>query len=285
MDFLNTIRVLVEELIENPKIHATGNERREKLEATLRAAVIQSNLAKKQELGLDFGPFGQIIFPYNKFGTIDSLDLFGFDEIVLLAYYLRQKERVHRTLDLGANIGLHSLIMSKLGFEVESYEPDPDHAEIFTNVMRLNKVSPLLHRKAVSDHSGTASFTRVVGNTTGSHLTGCKANPYGELDIFEVEVLDVRQILNQIQLVKMDVEGNELSCIRCLENFHFTDCDFLVEVGSPENARGILNHLKSIEVSCFSQKSGWERVVDLSQMPVSHREGSIFVSTKDSMGW
>ena len=33
-----------------------------------------------------FGPFGTIAIPYFKMGSIDSLDLFGIDELILFAF-------------------------------------------------------------------------------------------------------------------------------------------------------------------------------------------------------
>ena len=45
-----------------------------------------------------------------------------------------------------------------------------------------------VEEKAVSSEKGSAEFTRVLGNTTGSHLTGSKENVYGDINKFTVLV-------------------------------------------------------------------------------------------------
>jgi hypothetical protein len=38
-------------------------------------------------------------------------------------------------------------------------------------------------------------------------------------------------------------------------------------------------------VNLFSQKTGWQKVRDLSGMPFSYRDGTLFVTTKNEMPW
>jgi len=59
----------------------------------------------------------------------------------------------------------------------------------------------------------------------------------------------------------------------------------MVEIGNPENARGVFEHFQTIGIGMFSQKTGWSRVQRLADMPTSHREGSLFVSAKPAMPW
>ena len=55
---------------------------------------------------------------------------------------------------------------------------------------------------------GKAKSVRVVGNTTGSHFRGRKRF-YGDLEHFEVEVEDFRNIIDWADFLKIDVEGHE----------------------------------------------------------------------------
>jgi hypothetical protein len=59
----------------------------------------------------------------------------------------------------------------------------------------------------------------------------------------------------------------------------------MVEVGTSENALVIFEHLKTLGVNAFSQKLGWQLVSSLEDMPTSYKEGSLFVSMKQSMTW
>lgn len=128
----------------------------------------------------DLGGFGKLEFPYHNMGAIDTLDLFGLDELIIFSFYWRNRHRYKRAADIGANVGLHSILMSRCGWQVSAYEPDPIHAGLLRRNLVLNgSINVDLFEAAVSDKSGTLEFVRVLGNTTGSHLSGAKSNPYG----------------------------------------------------------------------------------------------------------
>ena len=76
-----------------------------------------------------FQPFGNLAFPYFKMGAIDSVNLFALDELIMFSFYWINRSRYSRVLDIGANIGLHSIIMNFCGFQVRAFEPDPFHFE------------------------------------------------------------------------------------------------------------------------------------------------------------
>ena len=38
-----------------------------------------------------FGPFGSLLFPYFKMGTIDSLNLFDIDELIIFSFYFANR--------------------------------------------------------------------------------------------------------------------------------------------------------------------------------------------------
>lgn len=104
-------------------------------------------------------------------GAIDSLDLFGIDKLVIFAFYWSNSGRYKRTLDMGANIGLHSIMMSRCGFQVTCFEPDPHHFSLLTRNLSDNNINSVTAvNAAVSVKEGTMEFVRVLGNTTGSHL-------------------------------------------------------------------------------------------------------------------
>src|SRR5471032_63857 len=63
-------------------------------------------------------PFGALMFPYHRMGAIDSADLFGLDELILFAFYWAQRTRYRNVVDIGANLGLHSIVMDRCGFAV-----------------------------------------------------------------------------------------------------------------------------------------------------------------------
>lgn len=234
----------------------------------------------------DFGPFGHLIFPYEAMGAVDSLSLFDLDELILFSFYWCNRQRYHRVADIGANIGLHSVVLSRCGFEVRCYEPDPTHFRLLKRNLALNvcpRVTPV--NAAVSRSAGTMEFVRVLGNTTGSHLAGAKPSPYGELERFPVDVEAVEPLFDWADLVKLDVEGHEAEILLATNESHWRKTDAVVEIGSATNARAVFDHFRATGVLLFAQKQNWRQVDDPAMMPTSYRDGSLFITCKTEMPW
>jgi FkbM family methyltransferase len=232
-----------------------------------------------------FGPFGTVAMPYFKMGNIDSLHLFGMDELIIFAFYHANRTRYRKVVDFGANIGLHSIMMAKCGFAVRSFEPDPFHIEKLKSNLALNNVASEVHAAAVSLADGKTEFVRVLGNTTGSHIKGAKSNPYGPVDVFEVKLEAAAPHLAWADLAKIDIEGHEAALLTGLPHETWRATDAMLEVGTEDNARQIFAHFKDAPVNLFAQKTGWGKVQSLSDMPTSHRDGSLFLSAKLQMPW
>lgn len=273
-------------LTETRGLHAPTTAFSRTMKALLKAYFRSSEFVKPEPRPIPFGPFGAIVFPYRSMGAIDTIDLFGFDELVLFAFYNTNRSRYSRVLDIGANLGLHSIVLSRCGFEVVSYEPDPVHHELLKSNLAANaaeKVTPV--QAAVSDHDQATEFVRVKGNTTGSHLAGAKANPYGELDRFMVRTARMSDAMRECDFAKIDAEGHEATIICSVAPAEWTKLDAMAEVGSKENAERIYDHFSGSDVNLFSQKKGWNRVLNAGDIPVHHTEGSLFISAKSEMPW
>lgn len=275
---------LIELLAEIPECHAPGGSLYRYLHANAKVATNQ-RFSVKTEKAVDFAPFGGVVFPLFSMGNINSLDLMGLDELILFAFYWANRNRYRHVADFGTNIGLHSIIMCRCGYEVRSFEPDPAHLIELKRRLALNKCGVELFEAAVSTEGGRHSFTRVLGNTTGSHLSGAKADPYGDLETFEVELLPYGPQMEWADLVKIDIEGHEavVLCDTTADSWAATDA--VAEVGTEENAAQIYEHFAGLPVNLFAQKTGWRRVETLADMPTSHRDGSLFISTKSEMPW
>jgi len=232
-----------------------------------------------------FGPFGSLALPFFEMGAVSSKNLLGLDELILFSFYWENRHRYKRALDIGANIGLHTVVMEKCGFEVQAFEPDPLHFSQLEEVLRLNSSSrSTLHQGAVSNKTGEAEFTRVLGNTTSSHLSGSK-QPYGALERFPVKIYDIRSLIGWADLIKMDVEGHEDAILLATKRQDWEKTDAVLEIGSRENGEKIFHHLQREQIHAFAQKTGWKRVSSLEEMPSSYRDGSLFISTKSLMPW
>ena len=167
------------------------------------------NTYKNNNHTFSFGDF-EVKIPMFNMGNCDSSNLFDLDEIILFSFYTHNNHRYKNAVDIGANIGIHSVVMSKCGFNVSSYEPDPIHYnELNQNIIRNNCHNIDSHLKAVSNQNGILKFIRILNNTTGSHIQGSKDNVYGPTETFEVDVIESNQVIDGVDLVKIDAEGHE----------------------------------------------------------------------------
>ena len=277
---------LIQSLIENPSQHSRDSSFYKTHEQELLNMLENSDLNNGKSGHESFEPFGDLHFPYREMGAINTIHLFGLDELIIFSYYWANKSRYKNVADLGANIGLHSLIMDRCGFSINSFEPDPIHVGVFQENIANNKsVNITINQKAISDKSDTVDFIRVLGNTTGSHLAGAKEDPYGELETFSVETCDINEVLLNNDFVKMDIEGQEATAILSTKKDTWTNVEMILEVGTEKNATIIFEYLNEINVNMFSQKTGWNKVSDLADVPTSYKEGSLFLSVADVMSW
>ena len=280
-----TIGRLIESLADIRTHHARNTSVYRLLQDLVRPQV-ELLFRDEEPISRVLGPIGEVVFPYRSMGAIDSLNLFELDELILFSFYSRNRTLYHRALDLGANIGLHAIVLSALGYHVTSYEPDPTHFEALQSNMKRNaaaNVQAICAATSVED--GESEFVRVLGNTTGSHLAGSKANPYGELDRFSVKIVNILPEIEKYDLVKMDIEGHEAIVLCQSTTATWASTDAFVEIENPQNATAVFEHMERIGVGLFAQKTGWERVRSIEEMPTSYREGSVFVSRRDVMPW
>ena len=211
--------------------------------------------------------------PFVDFGggvTTDSL--FCDKEQPIFDFYSASNDRYRRALDIGANIGVHSLLMARNGWSVQAFEPDPYH---FAMLRRNTDLHPSIIsvQAAVSDAPGRAQFVRVKGNTTGSHLEGDK-RPYGDLERFTVDVVDCRPLLAWADFAKIDCEGGEARILLTVQPD--CRCEFMIEVGTLENAEAIYGHFAGRR-GMWAQKIGWKPVRGLGDMPAHHNHGALFI--------
>jgi len=250
-------------------------------------AEVESVLGEASKLRpVDFGPFGKIVFPYHQMGTASSVNLFDLDELIIFSFYWENRKRYKNVADIGANLGLHSIVLSRCGFKVCSYEPDPEHFKVLKKNLTLNKcVHVSAHNTAVSNNAAMKEFIRVLGNTTGSHIAGSKSNPYGKLERFPVKTQEIQGIMQWADLVKIDVEGHETDILLTTKRSDWIGTDAMVEVQNRDNAKAIFKHFKKMKVNLFSQKTNWQRVMSQDTMPNGYKEGSLFITADSKMAY
>jgi len=266
--------------------HARTSDSYKTLDERARAAVLASGLTREAGETVSLGCFGPVVFPFTRMGAITTLELFGLDELIIFSFYWVSRHRYRRAADIGANLGLHSILMGKCGWNVKAYEPDPAHTKLLRRNLDLNgSESVELIEAAVSAQPGELEFVRVLGNTTSSHLSGAKNDAYGPLERFPVKVETIADIMPTVDFIKMDAEGQEKVIILGTRAEHWGNTDMMVEVGSEDNAAAIFEHLQKIGLHAFSQKIGWSLVESFDDMPTHYKNGSLFITRKPTMHW
>jgi FkbM family methyltransferase len=238
------------------------------------------------------GKISLINLPLFHMGDINSSHLFGINELIIFAYYQRTIPiKYKKILDLGGNIGLHSIVLSKLGGVVTAVEPDPIHINQFKHNLQLNQIEPstvtIIEGAVSTQNGGTVKFTRVTQNTTGSHLKGAKeGEPYGGFEEILVDTVSLSSLLDEnFDLVKMDIEGAEGDVLSSLKPEHFDTTDFIIEVGSLKNRLAIWKLSEQYDLRIFSQKNNWQKISRIEEMACHHSDGSIFISRSKFMEW
>lgn len=262
------------------KSHSYRSRDFKKLKKNIKNIVLKKfkSINKKIFLHKDFSFF----HPKISFGNISSLNLLEIDELLIFQYYLKNYRSYSKFIDIGANIGVHSIINSKLGLKVEAYEPDPKHISLMKkNIKNNNAIEIKVYQCAVSTVNSKMLFTRVLGNTTGSHLTGAKKNVYNDVKQFKVKVVQAKKIIKKNYLVKIDAEGEESKILSSLKKNHFMENDFICEIGSKENAKIIYQKLKKEKINSYAQKINFKKVKKLKDIPTSYKEGTLFISSKN----
>ena len=278
---------LFRSIAQNAHSHSPTSTYYEQTAELIRNDVIGLRASMETQQPFTLGEVGAISLPFVDFGSVDSLDLLGLDELILFAFYWANVKRYGKVTDIGANIGLHSVVLGKLGYQVDSYEPDPVTFETLKANISLNSLTNVsAHQAAVSDKGGSAEFVRVLGNTTSSHLSGSKSTAYGDLETIEVETVGVEAAVVEANLLKIDAEGHEASIISAIPLDRWGKLDAVVEVGSAENASLIWDRFEDVpSVSLRSQLRNWELAKSLDDLPTSYRGGSVFITSGSSMYW
>ena len=113
-------------------------------------------------------------------------------------------------LDVGANIGIYTLLAAKRGARVFAIEADPENAQLLRHNIEINgftdKVTVL--EFAALDSPGTVVLHRNPTNSGGSSVSTNSA----ETAVVPKRTIDSLQ-LPPVDVCKMDIEGSELSAL------------------------------------------------------------------------
>lgn len=109
-------------------------------------------------------------------------------------------------LDIGANIGIYTLLAAKRGANVFAIEPDPINAAALRHHLAINKLD---HRVTVLEIAASDTDKKL---TLHRNAKNCGASSvYGDGESFTVSAVPIDSLeLPPIDICKMDIEGAEI---------------------------------------------------------------------------
>ena len=136
-------------------------------------------------------------------------------ELRILNKWLKKKIKFGVALDVGAYIGNHSLFFSKYFKKVISFEPNPDSFELLKlNVKEKKNIK--IFNYGLSNKKSTKNFYSYYSNYGGSSVIKNEKIPYKKFKAL-FNKFDRLNIRERIDLIKIDVEGDELNALKGLE--------------------------------------------------------------------
>lgn len=171
-------------------------------------------------------PFAGFVYPGTMSRWIDWIVFFygayELDELELMRTLMAgQPDAV--ALDIGANVGHHALYLASFCAAVHAFEPYDAVARHMDEKIQLNRLRHIhVHRVGLGERDESLEFFAPQGaNTgTGTFVAGHEAQnnrPAGRLQIVHADRYLEGLALPKVDLIKIDVEGFELSTLRGLQ--------------------------------------------------------------------
>ena len=154
-------------------------------------------------------------------GSLNGRDIADFQGEI--GFFVRNIRPGHRVLDLGANVGLFTLLFARCvgprGI-VYAFEPGPLSAVLLTANVMLNRYeNVIIERAAVTDRSGDISLYVCSSGESDNRIDGMvDDHSHGSRVTVRGIALDDYFVAGEcVDVVKMDIQGAEMVALRGME--------------------------------------------------------------------
>ena len=161
-----------------------------------------------------------VIFSFDHIGLTINIDgRYENLHLQLVENFISEKlpDAKNKTvLDVGANIGNHSVFFSRLFKKVHSFEPNPITYEVLSINAKYAAENRNIecHKYGLSDKAGTVPFLVDPQNIGGSSVVAEQLDQTRTMDVEVMKLDDLPNIIcDDIALIKVDVEGHELQVL------------------------------------------------------------------------
>lgn len=126
-------------------------------------------------------------------------------------------------VDVGANVGIYTLLAAKLlegTGKIYSFEPTPRIYEILQDNVQVNSFLELgivhLHQLAVTDRSGKVRLS-IFNNDSGHNTLFSYGKPDNEIEVTTTSLDEILATQERVDIVKIDAEGAEPLIVRGMQ--------------------------------------------------------------------
>ena len=153
-------------------------------------------------------------------------------------------------VDIGANTGCTSLLISQLCTHVYSFEPQKTNFDKFKNNLALNPGSNIdAYNFGISEKEDTLKL--LLSENDGAHtleqeFADTLGNQYYGVEEIKLKTFDSLDIPKDFTLVKIDVEGHELLVLRGMDQ-SLSSVRFVYVETYKLNLAGLLEYMKTKE--------------------------------------
>ena len=166
--------------------------------------------------------FGNKLF-LSKKGLGLSVSHYGTYEELEAKIMEEKIEMGNIVVDVGANIGLHTLNMARIvgnTGQVFAFEPDPSNFEILKKNVKINNYKNIiLEQKAVGDKHGRTTLYQ--SDHPGKHRIFPQteqAKSQVQVELTNLDNYFDSDMIDKINFIKIDVEGLEFSVLKGMKN-------------------------------------------------------------------
>ncbi|MDA7583392.1 FkbM family methyltransferase, partial [bacterium] len=185
---------------------------------------------------------------------------YEYKELITLIEWLKKKIKFNNVLDIGAYIGNHSVFFSKYFKNVLSFEPNPHSFNLLKlNTKKYKNIN--IFNFGLSKKNSTQDFYSYELNYGGSSLKKNNKIPYQKFKtkFYKFDQLNKKK---KIDLIKIDVEGEELNVLKGLKDTVKKNQPIIIfEVQKDEIKNGsskVIDYLKDLKYNKFYSIENYE---------------------------
>jgi FkbM family methyltransferase len=202
------------------------------------------------------------IFAFDHIGLeINNFGIYEEDLLNAIISFLKDKVNIEKfdlIIDVGANIGNHSLYFSKISKKVFSYEPNPNTYQLLkyntSNISNIDIYNIGISNNTEKKFLNESNFN--IGNS--AVVSGIKKQNIKKDDLILHEINafkldDLENLFNEeISMIKIDVEGHELEVMDGAKNLIEKNKPMLIFEHNKE-----INKEKALKINEFLQQQDY----------------------------